>query len=402
MAGVENLLEATKRKWAAKEEYTGKQYTAKCGTIITVVHYEVASRVTVSDPLGNTRIVNAQWLTKIADTNWYPKWPFVDIFVGKEFRLRNGITVTVVEAVEGSKRFNVVDSVGNIKSATRTQLRQGNVGWGEFGVKCYQKGCEPLPVGTLFRLSCGVEVSVTHFESTSKVTVEDEFGNSRVCLLSSLRSGKAMWKFGPKELPYYVYFVRHNNEIVYIGKGKDDRYNHPNSGKSSNYELNRLHFAGEFFLVTLFRTKMSEDEALAEELRQIEIHKPRYNKIGYRSAPKKQHTVPKLESELSFTKSLTASNDSAIVTTSTTQTQSRPTNSGEIASPTNLKESYHATNKVHRLSRSPTYGKRANSHLAPNFVSPCTRGRRGAEWNSESTALQIASKQNLTVYLKTY
>lgn len=43
-------------------------------------------------------------------------------------------------------------------------------------------------------------------------------------------------------MEYYVYQVTLGNEVVYIGKGKGDRYNHVLSGKSHNYNLNKLYF----------------------------------------------------------------------------------------------------------------------------------------------------------------
>ena len=43
---------------------------------------------------------------------------------------------------------------------------------------------------------------------------------------------------------YYVYCAYGvNNEILYIGKGSGNRYQHCNSGISSNKALNRYYFA---------------------------------------------------------------------------------------------------------------------------------------------------------------
>lgn len=41
---------------------------------------------------------------------------------------------------------------------------------------------------------------------------------------------------------YYVYMWYYKNELVYVGKGKGSRWQHGNSGKSSCYELNKIHF----------------------------------------------------------------------------------------------------------------------------------------------------------------
>lgn len=41
---------------------------------------------------------------------------------------------------------------------------------------------------------------------------------------------------------YYVYTVSMGEEIIYVGKGKDDRFKHALSGKSHNLKLNKFYF----------------------------------------------------------------------------------------------------------------------------------------------------------------
>ena len=41
---------------------------------------------------------------------------------------------------------------------------------------------------------------------------------------------------------YYVYTVSMGEEIIYVGKGKDDRFKHVLSGKSHNFKLNKFYF----------------------------------------------------------------------------------------------------------------------------------------------------------------
>jgi hypothetical protein len=41
---------------------------------------------------------------------------------------------------------------------------------------------------------------------------------------------------------YYVYEVKIGDEVVYVGKGRGDRYLHATSGKSHNFKLNRFYF----------------------------------------------------------------------------------------------------------------------------------------------------------------
>lgn len=41
---------------------------------------------------------------------------------------------------------------------------------------------------------------------------------------------------------YYVYEVKIGDEVVYVGKGRGDRYLHATSGKSHNFKLNKFYF----------------------------------------------------------------------------------------------------------------------------------------------------------------
>lgn len=64
---------------------------------------------------------------------------------------------------------------------------------------------------------------------------------------------------------YYVYFVRVNDRIVYVGKGSGDRYKHAVSGSSSVPELNRHFFSGDKIEVFQVYSGLSEEDALYYE-----------------------------------------------------------------------------------------------------------------------------------------
>lgn len=78
---------------------------------------------------------------------------------------------------------------------------------------------------------------------------------------------------------YYVYAATHNNEIVYIGKGKESRYLHCASGSSHVYELNKLHFSGELVEVAILKDALTDTEATKLEREMIEEVRPAFNKV---------------------------------------------------------------------------------------------------------------------------
>jgi len=78
---------------------------------------------------------------------------------------------------------------------------------------------------------------------------------------------------------YIVYVVRFENEIVYIGSGIKDRYNHCTSGTSHVYELNRLHFEGKIVDVQVLKRNLTKQESMVIEKELILYHRPKFNKV---------------------------------------------------------------------------------------------------------------------------
>lgn len=78
---------------------------------------------------------------------------------------------------------------------------------------------------------------------------------------------------------YVVYHVRHNDVIVYIGYGNQNRPKHATSGTSNNYELNRLHHTGEVVDVEVVFTSISKEEAVKREKADILRFMPIYNSV---------------------------------------------------------------------------------------------------------------------------
>ena len=81
---------------------------------------------------------------------------------------------------------------------------------------------------------------------------------------------------------YYVYHVLFDDEIIYVGKGQGNRYKHPTSGKSHNYNLNILWFRHILLSETKPITKIMytfnlECDALSKEQQDISKYLPRCN-----------------------------------------------------------------------------------------------------------------------------
>lgn len=78
-------------------------------------------------------------------------------------------------------------------------------------------------------------------------------------------------------MDWYVYIAKYEDKVVYIGKGKGERYKHLNSGISSCYDANKVHFDGGLIEVSLECCFNSSEEALAHERLLINQMEPMWN-----------------------------------------------------------------------------------------------------------------------------
>lgn len=77
---------------------------------------------------------------------------------------------------------------------------------------------------------------------------------------------------------HIIYYVTHNDTIIYIGSGLPNRYKHTESGVSHVYELNRLHFTEPSNVSTfILKGYSSQEKALEEEQKLILEFKPKCN-----------------------------------------------------------------------------------------------------------------------------
>lgn len=77
---------------------------------------------------------------------------------------------------------------------------------------------------------------------------------------------------------FEVYICRLDGEIIYIGSGVAGRHKHCNSGCSHVYELNKMHFEGVVFDISVKKFS-SKSESLKHEKEMILKHRPKFNSV---------------------------------------------------------------------------------------------------------------------------
>lgn len=87
----------------------------------------------------------------------------------------------------------------------------------------------------------------------------------------------------------YVYAGEYEGQLVYIGKGKGTRFEHLNSGRSSCYEANRLHFSGGTLNVYKVADNLTDEDACELEQLLICEAQPAWNVAGVKPIPRRPH-----------------------------------------------------------------------------------------------------------------
>ncbi len=79
------------------------------------------------------------------------------------------------------------------------------------------------------------------------------------------------------KMDFLVYEVLLENELIYIGYGKQGTETLVNSGISNNYFLNRHHFNNDIMIVNVLEYFLDKKEALEHGRFLISTLKPKYN-----------------------------------------------------------------------------------------------------------------------------
>ncbi len=72
-----------------------------------------------------------------------------------------------------------------------------------------------------------------------------------------------------------------NNDCLYVGEGKPDRYKHITSGVSHVYEANKWHFKDKFIRVDILYSGLTKEEAVTLEKETIRKLHPAWNKSDF-------------------------------------------------------------------------------------------------------------------------
>jgi hypothetical protein len=107
----------------------------------------------------------------------------IKIKIGDKFTLNCGVEVTVIEYIN-RKHILVQDIENGPKIVTdAVQLRRGAVNIVPFVI-----------VGKEFLLNCGVKVTVSKYNNSSSIFINDIHGNSKEVCISALRKVNISWK----------------------------------------------------------------------------------------------------------------------------------------------------------------------------------------------------------------
>lgn len=272
--------------------FVGDKFVLGCGVEVTVVEYVNSFNVTVEDDLGRRRVTRLVHL-KDGSVSWFEYgkriYKMAPLELGEVFTLNCGVAVTVVGLGDATNTYYIADALGNRKLAAGGKLVAGNVGWLEFGVATGGQAFTVITLGTEIVLPCGVTVTVVEYNNHKDVVIEDSLGNRITTSASRLRYLDVNWKMfqnaddgilNPVDGMYYVYTAEYDGEIVYVGKGKGDRYKHTYSGISSSRYLNMLYFSGERVAVAIHKDNLTSEDAYALEQELIQTHQPLGNTIN--------------------------------------------------------------------------------------------------------------------------
>lgn len=99
---------------------------------------------------------------------------------------------------------------------------------------------------------------------------------------------------------YHVYVAKVGEEVIYVGSGKDRRFEHVTSGKSHSSGLNFLVRSGIVADVVVVKENLTKIEARVHEQDLIDLYKPAFN-VGIAANKTTRDSVEKLAAVLKET-----------------------------------------------------------------------------------------------------
>lgn len=249
----------------------GYKFKSKCGLDLEVVEVYSPHAVKVVDSLGRSKVLSGG---AIANRNF--KWTYTDgSFCGNIGSRKPRVNVGDVFESKHYGKFEVISQEGGFYSVKflKTQFVKKccttkNILIGSLcdnSVERYYIARDKFKVGTIVVNALGEELEVVKYVNCNEIICKwidtgEIFKYSTTILKKPL---ELLRKTSIKDVStgHYIYYVYYSGRVVYVGRGKGRRYLHPNSGKSSCRELNRLHFEGVKFDVEIIEDDLSYEES---------------------------------------------------------------------------------------------------------------------------------------------
>ena len=249
----------------------GYKFKSKCGYDLEVVDVYSPHAIKVVDSLGRSKVLSGG-----AIANKTFKWTYIDGSFCDNLGARTSrVNIGDIFDSRYYGKFEVISQEGKfytvrflntdyVKHCCTTK----NILIGYFcdnSVERYNQARDKFKAGTVLTNDLDEKLEVVQYNNSSEVICR--WADTGEIVKYSTETLKKPSKLVRKTLErdehiaHYIYYVYYNERVVYVGRGKGKRYLHPNSGKSSCRELNRLHFEGVEFAVKIIVDGLSYEES---------------------------------------------------------------------------------------------------------------------------------------------
>jgi hypothetical protein len=259
----------------------GDVFTLKCGRKVTVFKYISAAKIHVKFEDGMERVTSANSLREGASPFTRSKTERYNI--GSRHLTKNFGVVEVIKREGGEKVTIMFLNTGFVREGIPTEsLRIGRLR--DYSVRP-KNVSNSYKVGDRFCSDLHGWYTIVEYKGCRDITILWDESNtaqkvsSKLISRDNLRDGSRPISKDGVVMPrrYYVYIARVDSEVCYVGHGKKWRFEHCNSGISSSYGLNKLHFEGKDIKVEIYRDDMTKEDATLLEIELIRVLKPACN-----------------------------------------------------------------------------------------------------------------------------
>lgn len=262
----------------------GYKFKSKCEENLEVVDI-IGNVCIVKDSKGR---IKKTVKTTILDNKL--KWTYSDGAFCPDRANKTEINVGDIFDSNNFGKFTITDKFGHVYSIKfintgyqKESVRRNAILKGHIKDKSMKsKNCQEFHVGKLLDVKDGT-AEVIEYVSFFKIICRILNTNEEVILSVQSLKNPSKCRVTKRVSPvgHYIYYAWYNDKVVYVGRGKGFRYTHINSGRSSNRELNRLHFLGEYFKVTIEEEGLTYEESKTKEKLHISKYSGLFNEVYY-------------------------------------------------------------------------------------------------------------------------